>query len=109
MNNRKMRAMMKAYTGHAGAVTVGEVRKQIPQELQDRLTGHEYGLVMSAVNAAYHKGRASLGGLDLCDDCVWVPWGGETKDGKETGQLIPIQALRNIKIDGKKYTLNYEE
>ena len=101
---------MAAYSGHAGPVTVGAILEQIPQELQDRLTGHELGLVMSAVNTAYHNGRASHGGLDLCDDCVWLPFGGGiVEDGKERGQLIPIEALRRIKISGDRYTLDYTE
>lgn len=106
---RGMDAAMAAYSGHAGQVTVRAVLEQIPQELRDRLTGHELGLVMSAVNAAYHNGRASHGGLDLCDDCVWLPFGGGVEDGKERGQLIPIEALRRIKKDGNHYTLDYTE
>lgn len=122
-----------AYDGHHGPVTMSAVEAQIPDELRNRLTGYEYGLVMSAVNAAYHNGRASHGGLDLCDDCVWLPWGGEIKTecgacntddpdkckcvdkiGMETGQLIPIAALRHIKIDNsepnkRRYTMDYTE
>jgi len=120
-------AAMAAYQGHAGPVTVAAVMAQIPQELRDRLTGHELGLVMTSVNNAYHNGRASHGGLDLCDDCVWGPFGGiktgcgpcDTTDpsqcncvdkiGGERGQLIPIEALRQLKIDGHRYTLDYTE
>lgn len=64
---------------------------------------------MSAVNAAYHNGRASHGGIDMCDDCVWMPFGGGVEDGKERGQLIPIEALRRINKTGNRYTLDYTE
>lgn len=111
-------AAMASYKGHHGPVTIAAVMKYIPEELKKKLTGHELGLVMSAVNDAYHKGRGSHGGLDLCDDAVWFPWGGETKThctacqtgdpskcicinkvGSESGQLIPIAVIRRITIE----------
>lgn len=65
-------AAMASYDGHHGPVTVKAVLAQIPQELKERLTGHELGLVMSAVNAAYHNGRSSMG-AEVCDGSfVWV-------------------------------------
>ncbi len=105
-------ATMAAYTGHHGPVTIQAVQDQIPQELKQRLTGHEYGLVMSAVNTAYHNGRASHGGLDLCDDCVWIPWV-RREDGNGEGIMIPIEALRTIELkDGEQgvhYVMDYVE
>lgn len=92
MNTLKHKNMMASYTGHNGHVTVGAVTDQIPAELFARLTGHELGLVMSAVNTAYHNGRASHGGFDITDDCLWSP---VTGDG---GALIPLEALRAITI-----------
>jgi len=94
--------MMEAYTGHTGPVTMTAVMDQIPQELKQRLTYRELGLVMSAVNNAYHNGRKSVG-IETCDDCVWM-------DDK----LIPFTALRSIKIEpgdrgAKNYTLAYAE
>jgi hypothetical protein len=99
MRSDKIKRMYDAYDGFDGHQTIKHVQSQIPSELFDRLTGHELGLVMSAVNNAYHNGRNSLQGIDVCDDCVWLPWG--------EGQLIPIDALRNINIDDNKYTLDY--
>ena len=74
----KMRAdkhgrMMAAYKGFKGAQTVSEIQAGIPTELMEALTGKQIGLVMDAISKAYHKGRASHGGLDLCDDAVWFP------------------------------------
>ena len=112
---RGRRATMAAYTGHHGHTTIEAVMAQIPPELRDRLTGHELGLVMSVVNDAYHNGRASHGGLDLCDDAVWYPWGGgssgtgDNPSDHERGQMIPIEALRRIKVNGKRYTLDFTE
>ena len=112
MRLRGEAATMAAYTGHHGPVTLKAVRDQIPQELKRRLTGYELGLVMSAVNAAYHNGRASHGGLDLCDDCVWIPWV-PRHDGPDEGALIPIAALRTVKIEdreqGVRYVMDYVE
>jgi len=96
MNTTKKNNMMKSYTGFAGHATVSAVLEQIHPELFDRLTGRELGLVMTAVNDAYHNGRASMGGVDVIDDCVWIPWGGggdNTTDTGDSGQLIPIAAL----------------
>lgn len=86
MNARKHRNMMAAYTGFKGTRTVAAVQEQIPAELFDRLTGHELGLVMSAVNAAYHNGRASTG-AEVVDDCLCID-----------GQLIPLAAINAIDV-----------
>lgn len=87
--------MMAAYDGFKGGRTVKAVLDQIPDELQRQLTGKQLGMVMSVVNRAYHNGRASLGGVDIQDDCVWLPWGGR----ENKGQLIPIAALKSIKVN----------
>ena len=75
-SNRKHAAMMAAYDGHRGPTTIAAVKDMVPDELWDRLTGRELGLVMSAVHKAYHQGRASLGGMDYMPDdgCAWLPW-----------------------------------
>ena len=52
---------LAAYDGHKGSATVTHIKKLIGKELAERLTGHEFGLVMSAVNRAYHEGKASTG------------------------------------------------
>jgi len=95
MNMRKYRNMLSAYDGHTGPVTMAAVKAHIPDELWGRLTGREIGLVMSAVNSAYHAGRASKGGLDLVDgDAVWLPWGGP--DGK--GQLVEVETIKGLDL-----------
>lgn len=121
MNTLKRKNMMNAYNGFKGHQTVKHVQSFIDPELFDRLTGKELGLVMSSINTAYHAGRQSLNGIDLCDDAVWLPWGGGKYDAEqalpgsvipksgETGQLIPINALRNIKIDNNRYTLDFTD
>lgn len=48
--------MMEAYGGFAGPQTLRAINEQIPEELKKRLTYREYGLVMKAVNDAYHNG-----------------------------------------------------
>lgn len=76
MHTTKYNNMMAAYDGFKGHVTVAAVRAQIPDELTDRLTGHELGLVMSAINSAYHNGRASTGAevydANPVDGAVWI-------------------------------------
>jgi hypothetical protein len=91
MNALKHKNMMSAYTGFSGSQTIAAVSAQVPKELFSRLTGVELGLVMSAIDKAYHNGRASKGEIDNCDDCYWVPEVGED------GDLIPKKALASIK------------
>jgi hypothetical protein len=64
--------VMAAYDGHKGRQTVAHIKKLIGKELADRLTGHEFGLVMSAVNRAYHEGKKSTGAEMLDTDIVWI-------------------------------------
>jgi hypothetical protein len=125
---RGMDQAMETYRaggGFCGEATINAILSDIPDELRERLTGHELGLAMLAVARAYHKGRASHGGLDLCDEYVWLPWGGgllkddpEWQGGDhlegemERGQLVPINALRTITIthgDTTHYTMDYAE
>lgn len=86
MNTLKYKNMMKSYNGFKGNQTIKAVMNQIPNELFKQLTGHELGLVMSAINTAYHNGKADSG-AEIIDDCLWY-------DNK----LIPTQALSAIEI-----------
>lgn len=103
------KATMSSFDGHKGPETIKSILESIPTDLKKRLTGLELGMVMSAVNNSFHKGRSSMGGLDLFEDCIWLPFGGE----ENKGQLIPIEALRQIKItdssDKKVYSLEWTE
>lgn len=110
MNTLKTKNMLKAYGGFAGAVTINAILEQIPDTLKSGLTGSQLGLVMRAVNEAYHKGKGTLNGISKVDDCLWIPNG-------ENGMLVPIAAVKTIrKIDavenGKqvaKYTMDFTE
>ena len=67
--NKESRAM-QTYDGHKGGQTVAHIKKLIGKELADRLTGHELGLVMSAVNRAWHEAKASTGAEMVDDNAV---------------------------------------
>lgn len=69
---RGWEATMYAYNGHHGPVTIQAVLDQIPDELKQRLTGRELGLVMSAINKAYHNGRASCQAAVIDGDAIWI-------------------------------------
>jgi len=92
MNALKKRNMMAAYNGFAGSRTLEAVMAQVPDELWDRLTGRELGIVMTAINASFHKGKASAG-AEVVDDCIWV-----------AGKLIPLAAIEAITV---KETVEY--
>jgi rubrerythrin len=68
----KHERMMAVYNGFKGTNTVNAVLEQIPDELKDQLTGRQLGLVMSAVNSAYHNGRASTGAEVIDGELIWV-------------------------------------
>jgi len=83
----KLDRAMATYVGFKGDVTVRAVLAQIPQELQDSLTAKQLGMVMSAVNQAYHNGRASTGAEVVDGDAVWID---------SLKQLIPLEDIYKI-------------
>lgn len=64
--------VMAAYDGFKGGTTVAHVQKFVGKELTDRLTGHELGLVMSAVNRTWHESKALCGAEVIDGSYVWV-------------------------------------
>ena len=94
MNTLKRNNMMAAYKGFAGEQTVQAIISQIPAELIDRCTGRVLGIMMDAINAAYHNGKASLG-VDVIDDCLWLHADGSDEKGK----LLPLDILQKIEIN----------
>jgi hypothetical protein len=68
----KMVRALAAYDGHKGEQTVNHIKELIGPELAGRLTGKEYGLVMSAVNRAYQEGKASTGAEMIDDNAVFI-------------------------------------
>ena len=70
--------MMKYYDGHKGAQTVDHVLDLVGSDLLgvdqqglEMLTERQLGLVMSAVNRAYHDGKDSIG-AEISDDWVYI-------------------------------------
>lgn len=68
----KITRAIKAYDGFKGQQTLSEVLAQVPDELIQALTGKQIGQVMSAIDKAYHNGRASTGAEMIDNNCVWV-------------------------------------
>jgi hypothetical protein len=63
---------MQTYDGFKGRETVKAILAQIPDSLKQQLTGKQLGLVMSAVNKAYHNGKASCGCKIIDGDAIWI-------------------------------------
>lgn len=63
---------LTAYDGFKGGATVAHIQKLVGKELCEKLTGHELGLVMSAVNRAWQEAKASTGAEVIDGDYVWV-------------------------------------
>lgn len=72
MRTDKTNRMMQAYDGFRGDQTVRAVKDQIPSELFAQLTGHQLGLIMSAVNQAYHNGKAACGCEIIDGDAIYI-------------------------------------
>lgn len=68
----KYSRMIDAYTGFKGTATVGAVLAQLPETLKKELTGRQLGLVMTAINQAYHNGKASCGAEVIDGDAIWI-------------------------------------
>ena len=86
MRSDKYNRMIRQFNGHKGSITTAAVLDGMPETLLDRLTGAQLGDVMSAVNAAYHRGHAAAG-TEIVDDCVHV-----------RDKLIPLAAIDAIAI-----------
>jgi len=71
IGNKESRAMA-AYDGFKGGTTVAHVKKLVGKELADKLTGHELGLVMSAVNRTWQEAKASTGAEVIDGEYVWI-------------------------------------
>lgn len=62
----KMDRALATYKGFSGGATVSHILRIIGDDLSNKLTGHELGLVMAAVNQAYYEG-AKKGGQEITD------------------------------------------
>lgn len=76
MHTLKRSHLMQTYQGHTGPVTMAAVLAAIPETLLAELTGRQLGLVASAINDAYHRGKTAAGAevIDASPSCgaVWV-------------------------------------
>jgi hypothetical protein len=95
-------ATLANYDGHKGPVTINAVISQIPDALRKQLTGAQLGMVMSAINKAYHAGLTARShtNIGISDDCAWLPW---------NQILVPVAALKAIIKNGNRYMLDYTE
>lgn len=71
MSTKLNRAISKADC-FKGPQTIAAIMEQIPQALVSKLTSSELAMVITAVNAAYHNGKASMGAEVVDGDYVWV-------------------------------------
>lgn len=68
----KYQRMIDTYDGALCPSIISAIIDHIPQELKESLTGRELGLVMQAVNNAYHAGIASAGAEIIDEDSIWI-------------------------------------
>jgi hypothetical protein len=121
MNALKSKNMMKVYNGHTGSSTISAVMEFIPQELLATLTGKQLGLIMNAVDSAFHTGKASTGAEMIDSNCVYVENLKKAIEWQEVGaeyeQLIEnanvcgfnSQVTKSIKVKPGVLTLKFVE
>jgi hypothetical protein len=95
---------MAAYDGFKGGATVEHIRKLIGKELAERLTGHELGLVMSAVNRAYHEGKASAGAEMIDSNCVFIAGLDKAIEWTEIGAEYEQVPFKETSLEGRIVT-----
>jgi hypothetical protein len=117
---------LAVYDGHKGPQTVSHIKEFIGPELAKVLTGKEYGLVMSAVNRAYHAGKASTGAEMIDSSTVFInslgraiEWTEEGAEYEKITEPVPVtgpypagatQTISKKVKDGKlvaRFTDNY--
>jgi len=92
MNTLKHKNMVNAYNGFLGPITKADIMRHIPDYLIGKLTGKELGLVMAAVNSAYHSGKR-IAGADIIDgDAIWINKLGHIYELNDIATLKPSVA-----------------
>lgn len=102
MNALKRTHMMAAYNGFTGPQTISHVQSFIPEELFSQLTGRQLGLVLSAVNQAYHAGKTSAGAEMLDSNAVWISGLDRVIEWKEEG--AEYEPYEETEIDARGVT-----
>lgn len=97
MNAQKEKRMLAVYDGFRGTATVADVKNRIPAELTEALTGHQLGLVMIAINKAYHDGKAAAGAWAEC---------GLIGCGEKTQPLAVFQKVKTESLHTTRFVKN---
>jgi len=113
---------MAAYDGFKGGATVAHVKKLVGKELASRLTGHELGLVMSAVNRAWHEAKASMGAEMIDSNCVWIKsldkgieWTEVGAEYKQVTEVVtsefspPYKSTKSVKVKDGEFIPKFVE
>lgn len=72
MNTLKYGNMKNSYNGFPGGRSFEAVCAQIPLELLDTCTGKQLGLIMGAINKAFHTGKAGTGAEIIDGSGLWI-------------------------------------
>lgn len=95
MQTAKYNRMIGTYRslgGFCGDKTVANIIKDIPDELMTQLTAKQLGIIMRAISAAYHKGRASTGAELLDTGLVYIKGVGSINYDDITNlRLMPVE------------------
>lgn len=92
----KMNRAIETYTGFKGGATLSAITDQVPEELIERLTGKELGLVMEAINAAFQKGKASTGAEMIDNNAVYINNLGKVIEWEEEGAEWERQEVKDL-------------
>lgn len=85
MRNDK-RARMMAEFGKDYPEVTKAVFNQIPEELVNKLTGKELGMIMALMDNSYHAGKKSCG-AEVDGDGIWIDKLGKMYDLEDIKKL----------------------
>jgi hypothetical protein len=88
MNTLKYKNMILNYEGFLGEKTVQDIISCIPEELIKTCTGKQLGLIMSALNKNYHRGKTEAGAEIIDGDGLWI-------DTIPEAGIMEINAIRS--------------
>jgi len=95
--------MLAAYTGFKGQQTMSQISKLVGPELAQILTGKQLGLVMNAINNAYHEGKTSAGAEMIDSNAVYINKLGKVIEWNEVGAEREFVTNIEETSDGVKY------
>lgn len=96
----KLKRAIRLSNVHPGPVTVDAIMNQIPDRLSAQLSSGDLALVIKAVDAAYHNGKAASGAEMVDDNAVWINKLDRAIEWNEVGAVYEYKDVTETSPDG---------